>query len=62
MRPRDNLNNKYPRYHFNKLGKTKMVFNTVEDAQKYLNKMHLTNYTIYQCKYCNKYHISKQQN
>lgn len=58
MKPRDNLTKHYPRCHYNKLGKTKMVFNTVEDAQRYLNKMHLTNYTIYQCRECNKYHIA----
>lgn len=62
MRPRDNLNNKYPRYHFNKLGKTKLTFDTIDLADKYIRKMKLYNYTIYQCKYCNKYHISKQQN
>ena len=59
MRPRDNLNNKYPRYHFNKLGKTKLTFDTIDLANKYLRKMNLLTYTIYQCKYCNKYHISK---
>lgn len=62
MRPRDNLNNKYPRYHFNKLGKTKLTFDTIDLANKYLRRMNLLTYTIYQCKYCNKYHISKQQN
>ena len=62
MRPRDNLSNKYPRYHFNKLGKTKLTFDTVDLANKYLRKMNLLTYTIYQCEYCSKYHISKQQN
>lgn len=47
MRPRDNLSNKYPRYHFNKLGKTKMTFDTTDLAEKYLKKTHLDNYTIY---------------
>ncbi len=58
MKPRDNLTKHYPRCHYNKLGKTKITFNTVEDAQKYLDKLHLINYTIYQCRECNKYHIA----
>ena len=47
MKPRDNLFTKYPRYHYNKLGKTKMTFNTIDLAEKYLKKMHLATYTIY---------------
>lgn len=58
MKPRDNLSTKYPRCHYNKLGKTKMAFDTTDLAEKYLKKMHLDTYTIYQCTYCNKYHIS----
>lgn len=58
MNPRDNLKGKYPRYHYNKLGKAKQSFDTIELAEKYLKKMNLKDYTIYQCKYCNKYHIS----
>ena len=58
MRARDNLNNKYPRYHFNKLGKTKLTFDTIDEASGYLMLKHLNNYTIYQFKYCNKYYIS----
>ena len=58
MKPRDNLSTKYPRYHFNKLGKTKLTFDTIDEASDYLMRKHLNNYTIYQCKYCNKYHIS----
>lgn len=57
---RDSLKNKYPRYHFNKQGKTKIIFDTIEMASKYLKKMNLFNYTIYKCRYCNKYHISKK--
>lgn len=47
MKPRDNLSTKYPRCHFNKLGKTKMTFDTIDLAKKYLKRMHLDNYTIY---------------
>ena len=35
-----------------------MTFDTTDLAEKYLKKMRLDNYTIYQCTYCNKYHIS----
>lgn len=58
MRARDNLSTKYPRCHYNKLGKTKMTFDTIDEASDYLMRKHLNNYTIYQCTYCNKYHIS----
>ena len=58
MKPRDNLSTKYPRCHYNKLGKTKMTFDTIDLAEKYLKKMHLDTYIIYQCAYCNKYHLS----
>lgn len=58
MKPRDNLSTKYPRCYYNKLGKTKMTFDTTDLAKKYLKKMHLDTYTIYRCTYCNKYHIS----
>ena len=58
MNPRDNLKQKYPRCHYNKLGKSKQIFENVEQAEQYLNKMHLYNYNIYQCNYCNKYHIA----
>lgn len=58
MKPRDNLSTKYPRCHYNKLGKTKMTFDTTDLAEKYLKNMHLDTYTIYQCTYCNKYHIT----
>ena len=61
MKPRDNLSTKYPRCHYNKLGKTKMTFDTTDLAEKYIKKMQLDNYTIYQCTYCNKYHISHTQ-
>ena len=58
MKPRDNLSTKYPRCHYNKLGKTKITFDTIDLAEKYLKRMYLDTYTIYQCAYCNKYHIS----
>ena len=57
MKPRDNLIKKYPRYHYNKLGKTKLSFETKEEAKEYINKMNFLNYTIYLCQNCNKYHI-----
>ena len=38
MRARDNLSTKYPRYHFNKLGKTKLTFDTIDEASDYLIK------------------------
>lgn len=57
-RPRNNLKGKYPRCHYNKLGKSKQNFETIEKAQQYLTKMHLLNYTIYKCRYCNQYHIA----
>ena len=41
MKPRDNLSTKYPRCHYNKLGKTKMTFDTTDLAEKYLKRMHL---------------------
>ncbi len=44
MKPRDNLSTKYPRCHYNKLGKTKMTFDTTDLAEKYLKKMHLDTY------------------
>ena len=47
MKPRDNLSTKYPRCQYNKLGKTKMIFDTTDLAEKYLKKMRLDNYTIY---------------
>lgn len=55
---RSNLNKKYPRCHYNKLGKSKQIFDTEDLALEYLKKMNLNNYTIYQCNYCNKYHIA----
>lgn len=57
-RPRNNLKCKYPRCHYNKLGKTKQTFDSKELAEEYLNKMNLKDYTVYCCKYCNQYHIS----
>lgn len=56
---RDNLIKSYPRCHYNKLGKAKQTFEIEEDAQQYLEKFKLTNYSIYLCKECSKYHISK---
>ena len=47
MKPRDNLSTKYPRCHYNKLGKTKMTFDTIDLAEKYIKKMYLDTYTIY---------------
>ena len=47
MKPRDNLSTKYPICHYNKLGKTKMTFDTTDLAEKYIKKMYLDNYTIY---------------
>ena len=47
MKPRDNLSTKYPRCHFNKLGKTKITFCTIDEASDYLIRKHLNNYTIY---------------
>lgn len=38
MKPRDNLSTKYPRCHYNKLGKTKMTFDTTDLAEKYLKR------------------------
>lgn len=58
MPARDNLPKHYPRQHYNKLGKSKQIFESVEQAEEYLNKMHLGNYSIYLCRYCNKYHIA----
>ena len=59
MKPRDNLSTKYPRCHYNKLGKAKQTFYSEESAQKYLRKMNLMEYTVYQCRYCNQYHIAQ---
>lgn len=47
MKPRDNLSTKYPRCHYNKLGKTKLTFDTIDEASDYLIRKHLNNYTIY---------------
>lgn len=58
MSPRDHLKSKFPRCHYNKSGKTKQIFTSEIDAEQYLIKMNLKNYTIYQCKYCNYYHIA----
>ena len=44
MKPRDNLSTKYPRCHYNKLGKTKMTFDTTDLAEKYLKKIGLYGY------------------
>lgn len=57
MNPRDNLKLKYPRCHFNKSKKAKQSFNSKESAEEYIIKMNLRDYIIYQCKYCNQYHI-----
>lgn len=56
--PRSDLKGKYPRCHYNKLGKAKYTFYSEESAQKYLRKMNLMEYTVYQCRYCNQYHIA----
>lgn len=56
--PRNNLNKKYPRCHYNRLGKSKKSFDSIELAEDYILRMKLDNYTIYQCKYCSKYHIA----
>jgi len=45
--PRNDLKGKYPRCHYNKLGKAKQVFFSEESAEKYLRKMNLKDYTIY---------------
>lgn len=55
---RDNLQGKFPRCHYNKAGKAKQVFETEQEALDYIKKMNLTGYIIYQCRYCNKYHIA----
>ena len=47
MKPRDNLFTKYPRCHYNKLGKTKLTFDTIDEASDYIMRKHLNNYTIY---------------
>lgn len=56
--PRSYLKGKYPRCHYNKYKKTKQIFYSEESAEKYLRKLNLKDYTIYQCKYCNYYHIA----
>lgn len=60
MTPRDNLKGKYPRCHYNKLGKTKQSFNTIKEAQHYIDKWKLDGYIIYKCTYCNKYHYGRR--
>ena len=62
LAPRSNLQNKKPRCHYNRRGKTKMSFETEEDAIKYIKKMNLKDYIVYLCKVCNKYHISHKRN
>lgn len=54
---RSNLKNKYPRCHYNKSKKAKQAFDSEESALEYLIKRNLKNYIVYQCKYCNQYHI-----
>ena len=39
--PRSDLKGKYPRCHYNKLGKAKQAFYSEKSAQKYLRKMSL---------------------
>ena len=56
--PRNNLKGRHPRCHYNRLGKAKQMFFAEESAEKYLRKINLKDYTIYQCKYCNQYHIA----
>lgn len=56
--PRNDLKDKYPRRHYNKRGKTKQIFESIESAKNYIYKMNLKDYTIYLCTECNKYHIS----
>lgn len=56
--PRNTLKGRYPRCHYNKLGKTKQVFDTLQQAEDYLIKINNPTYTIYKCTYCNKYHIA----
>lgn len=56
--PRSDLKGKYPRCHYNKLGKAKQAFYSEKSTQKYLRKMSLMGYTVYQCRYCNQYHIA----
>lgn len=58
QKPRDNLKNKFPRCHYNKCKKTKQIFETYDQALKYIVKMNLQNYTIYNCQYCHKFHIA----
>lgn len=58
---RNNPLPKKMRFHFNFRGKAKMPFERKQDAQLYINAKHLTDYTIYLCNYCNKYHISHKK-
>ncbi len=58
MNPRDNLKGNFPRCHYNKYKKAKQTFHSKEAAKEYLIKMNLKDYTIYQCRYCNQYHIA----
>ena len=50
------------REHFNKNKKTKLSFEDSDEAVHYINSHSLKKYSIYKCSYCNKYHISKNNN
>ena len=55
---RNNLREPRPRCHYNKSGQTKQTFDTEKEAKNFIKKLHLLNYSVYQCKLCNKYHVS----
>lgn len=59
---RDNVKKSYPRRHYNSQKKTKKQFKTKEEAEEYLEKRKLKDYTIYLCDICSMYHISHKNN
>lgn len=60
MNPRDNLKGNYPRCHYNRQGKTKQAFDTIQEAQYYIDKWELDKCIVYKCNYCNKYHYGRR--
>lgn len=52
--------NGFPRCHYTRKGhnwKSKISYNSKEQAKAALSKLHNKNYCVYKCSVCNKWHI-----
>ena len=48
---------RYPRCHYNARHKAKRVYDSVDDAERFISRHRLVGYTAYECNVCHMIHI-----